>query len=74
MGIDTQAHDSICNKRWLNIENRCNDFTFLDCKHEHMMKSDESCTLCYLSNSMVSQTRLISKGYHSLVPGLMAVF
>ena len=23
MGIDTQAHDSICNKRWLNIENRC---------------------------------------------------
>ena len=23
MGIETQAHDSICNKRWLNIENRC---------------------------------------------------
>ena len=30
-----------------------------------------SCTVCYLYNSLVSQADLTSKGYHSLVPGLI---
>ena len=56
------------------------DTSFFDCKHKHMMKSvappdkGESCTVCYLYNSMLSQAELISKGYHTLVPDLISIF
>ena len=53
------------------------DTSLLDCKHKHMMKSGAPpdkvgvlhCLL--LENSIVSQAELISKSYHSLVPGLI---
>ena len=36
MGTDTQAHDLVCNKQWLNIDSRCivtplMFIMFLDC-------------------------------------------
>ena len=34
----------------------------------------ESCTVCYLYNSMVSQAELISYCYHALVPCLISIF
>ena len=52
------------------------DTFFLDCKHKHMTKSrapPESRIICYQKNSMVSQAELISKGYHSVVPGLISL-
>ena len=58
------------------LSTRYTQRSFLDCKHKHMIKSGghltklESCTISYLQKSMVSQAELISKGYHSLVPGL----
>ena len=57
------------------------DTSFLDRKHKHMMKSgalpDQVGVLhCLLHIEFhgFSQTELISKGYHSLVPGLISVF
>ena len=51
------------------------DPSFLDCRHKHMMKSGAppDKVLCYPQNSMVSQAELISKGYHSLVSGLISI-
>ena len=65
-----------------NVQGTINDIneqdtSFLDCKHKHMMKSgappDKVRVLyCLLTiDSMVSKAELISKGYHSLVPGLI---
>ena len=38
------------------------------------LKKSESCTVCNLQNSMVSQAELISKGYHSLARGFISFF
>ena len=37
------------------------------------MTKSESCTVCYLQNSMVSQAELISKGYQPLVSGFISI-
>ena len=56
------------------------DTSFLDCKHKHMIKSklhlikSESCTVCYLKKFHGFTNLIISKGYHSLVPGLNSIF
>ena len=56
------------------------DTSFLDCKHKHMMKRgappDKVGVLyCLLPIEFHgSQAELISKGYHSLVPGLISIF
>ena len=54
------------------------DTSFLDCKHKHMMKSgappDKLEYLHHLHHSLVSQAKLISKGYYYLVPGLISIF
>ena len=53
---------------------------FLDCKHEHMMisgappENSESCTVCLPIEFHGSISRINSKGYHSLVPGLISFF
>ena len=56
------------------------DTSFLDCKHKHMMKSGAPPYKVGVLYSLlpiefqVSQAELISKGYHSLVPGLISIF
>ena len=57
------------------------DTSFLDCKHKHMMKYGAPpdkfgvhVSYFYLHNSMVSENRINSKGYPSLVPGLISFF
>ena len=56
------------------------DTSFLDCKHKHMMKSgappenSESCTIWLPKECHGFTSRIISKGYHSLVPGLISIF
>ena len=56
------------------------DTSFLDCKHKHMMKSgappDKFGVLyCMVTYRTPWFTRRInSKGYHSLVPGLISIF
>ena len=56
------------------------DTSFLDCKHKHMMKSgappnnSECCTLYLPIEFQGFTSRINSKGYHSLVPGLISIF
>ena len=56
------------------------DTFFINCKHKHMMKSgappDKVRVLPRLLHIefLVSTAELISKGYHSLVPGLISIF
>ena len=56
------------------------DTFFIDCKHKHMMKSgappDKVRVLPRLLHIefLVSTAELISKGYPSLVPGLISIF
>ena len=56
------------------------DTYFLDCKHKHMMKcgapgpNSESCTVCLHVEFHGFKSRINSKGYHSLVPGLISIF
>ena len=56
------------------------DTSFLDCKHRNMMKSgappDKFGVLyCLLPIEFyLSRAELISKGYHSLFPGLISIF
>ena len=53
------------------------DTSFLDCKHKHMMKSgappknSETCTVWLPIEFHGFTSRINSKGYHSLVPGLI---
>ena len=52
------------------------DTSFLDCKHKHMMKSGappESCTLWLPIEFNGFTSRINSKGYDSLVPGLISI-
>ena len=46
------------------------------CTHARTHARMHACTHthCFLYNSMVSKAELISKGSHSLVPGLMSTF
>ena len=51
----------------------------LDCKHKHLVKSgappDKFRVLhCLLHIEFHGFTELVSKGYHSLVPGLISIF
>ena len=54
--------------------------SFLDCKHKHMMKSRappekfESCTIWLPTEFHGFTSRINSKGYHSLVPGLISIY
>ena len=51
--------------------------SFLDCKHKHMMKSGappDKFGILYLLEFHGFTSRINSKGYHSLVPGLISVF
>ena len=54
--------------------------TFLDCKHKHMKKSgappdnSETCTVCLPIEFNGFTSRINSKDYHSLVPGLISIF
>ena len=56
------------------------DTSFLDCKHKHMMKSGAPPDIFGVWYHMVTYriplfTSIInSKGYHSLVPGLISIF
>ena len=56
------------------------DTSFLDCKHKYMMNSgappDKVGVLCCLLPIEFHglQAELISKGYNSLVPGLISIF
>ena len=54
------------------------DTSFLDCKHKHVMKStappDKSCSIWLPIEFHGSTSRIISKAYHSLVPGLISIF
>ena len=56
------------------------DTSFFDCKHKHVMKSgappdkSESCTVCLPIEYLGFKSRINSKGYHSLVPGLISIF
>ena len=55
------------------------DTSFLDCKHKHMIKSgappDKIGVLyCLLPIEFHGFTKLISKGYHYLVTGLISIF
>ena len=55
------------------------DTTFLDYKHEHMMKAElhltnsESCTVWLLIEFHGFTSRINSKGYHSLVSGVFSI-
>ena len=55
------------------------DTSFLDCKHKHMMKSgappNQFGVLCRLLPIEFHgfTSRINSKGYHSLVPGLISI-
>ena len=58
------------------------DTSFLDCKHKHMMKSGAPpdkfgvlyCMVTYIIEFHGFTSRINSKGYHSLVPGLISIF
>ena len=57
------------------------DTSFLDCKHKHMMKCgappDKFGVLYRICLSIEFHgftSRMNSKGYHSLVPGLISIF
>ena len=56
------------------------DTPFLDCKHKHMMKAElhltnsESRTVWLPIEFHGFTSRINSKGYHSLVPGLISIF
>ena len=56
------------------------DTSFLDCKHKHLMKSgapltnSESCTLRLPIEFHGFTSKINSKGYHSLVPGVISIF
>ena len=56
------------------------DTSFLDCKHKHMMKSGArpdkfgSCIVWLPIEFHGFTSRIYSKGYHSLVPGLISIF
>ena len=56
------------------------DTSFLDCKHKHMMKrvpppdKFRSCTIWLHIEFHGFTSRINSKGYHSLVPGLISIF
>ena len=56
------------------------DTCFLDCKHKHMINAElrltnsESCTVCLPIEFHGFTSRINSKGYHSLVPGLISIF
>ena len=59
------------------------DTSFIDCKHKHMMKSGAPPDKFGVLYRMVSwlpiefhgfTSRINSKGYHSLVPGLISFF
>ena len=53
------------------------DTSFLDCKHKHMMKSGAPPDKFGVLYHMVTYgftSRINSKGYHSLVPGLISTF
>ena len=51
------------------------DTSFLDCKHKHMMKSGASPDKVGILHRLlpIGLTSSISKGYHSLVPGLISI-
>ena len=52
--------------------------SYLDCKRKHMMESgappDKSCTVWLPIEFHGFTSRVNSKGYHSLVPGLITIF
>ena len=54
--------------------------SFLDCKHKHMMKvelhltNSESCTVWLPMEFHGFTSRINSKGYHYLLPGLISIF
>ena len=55
------------------------DPSFLDCKHKHMMKygalpDQFGGTICLPIEFHGFTSRINSKGYHSLVPGLISIF
>ena len=57
------------------------DTSFLDCKHKHMMKCGappdkfrSPCTVCLPVEFHGFTSRINSKGYHSLVLGLISIF
>ena len=54
------------------------DTSFLDCKHKHMMKGgappDKFGVLRLPIEFHGFTSRINSKGYHSLVPGLISIF
>ena len=55
------------------------DTSFLDCQHKHMMKCGappelQSCTVWLPIEFHGFTSRFTSKGYHSLVPGLISIF
>ena len=54
------------------------DTFFLDCKHKHMIKNgappDKFCTVWLPIEFHGFTSRINSKGYHSLVPGLISTF
>ena len=51
------------------------DTSFLDCKYKHMMKSGApSCTVWLPIEFHSFTSRINSKGYHSLIPGLISIF
>ena len=68
----SQGKYIFCTRKLLSksILNDFNAHLFLTAHDEKGSSTDkvESCTECYLKNSMVSQTERSSKGYHSLVP------
>ena len=43
-------------------------------KHKHMMTNLESCSVCLPLEFHGFTSRINSKGYHSLVPGLILIF
>ena len=54
------------------------DISFLECKDKHRMKygapADKSCTVCLPIEFHDFTSRIKSKGYHCLVPGLISIF
>ena len=50
------------------------DTSFVDCKHKHMMKSGAPPDKFRVLEFHGFTSRIDSKGYHSLVPGLISIF
>ena len=48
------------------------DTSFLDCKHKHLINL-ESCDVCLHIEFHGFISRINSKGYHNLVPGLISI-